>query len=155
MMPVAYRPIICFSRSASGKSCASGRLQPCYRFWRSYIYTLRRHAADSVPHFERSLWWPWYKIPCAYIWVPFQLRRSLVAFGIDLPVMSVHGAGAYDATASPAWNQTQHPIFYGYTRLGSAAYPLKTSQIPPQRLELQCLSAARSPRKTAYMTPIN
>jgi hypothetical protein len=55
-------------------------------------YTLRRHAADSVPHFERSLWWPWYKIPCAYIWVPFQLRRSLVAFGIDLPVLSVHGA---------------------------------------------------------------
>ena len=64
------------------------------------------------------------KTPCAYISMPFQLRRSLEAFGIDLPVMSVHGAGAYDATASPAWNQTQHPIFYGYTRLGSAAYPL-------------------------------
>ena len=54
----------------------------------------------------------------------FQLRRSLVAFGLDLPVMSVHGAGAYDATASSAWNQTQHPMIYGYTRLGSAAYPL-------------------------------
>ena len=67
---------------------------------------------------------PWHKTPCAYICVPFQLRRSLVAFGLDLPVMSVHGAGAYDATASFAWNQTQHPIFYGYTRLGSAAYPL-------------------------------
>ena len=40
---------------------------------------------------------PWYKVPCAFIWVPFQLRRSLVAFGIDLPITSVHGAGAYDA----------------------------------------------------------
>ena len=39
----------------------------------------------------------WYKVSCAYIWVPFQLRRSLVAFGIDLPITSVHGAGAYDA----------------------------------------------------------
>ena len=28
----------------------------------------------------------WYKVSCAYIWVPFQLRRSLVAFGIDLPI---------------------------------------------------------------------
>jgi hypothetical protein len=37
------------------------------------------------------------KTPCAYIWVPFQLRRSLVAFGLDLPVMSVHGSGAHDA----------------------------------------------------------
>jgi hypothetical protein len=36
-------------------------------------------------------------IPCAYIWVPFQLRRSLVAFALDLPIMSVHGAGAYGA----------------------------------------------------------
>ena len=88
-------------------------------------YTLRRHAADSVPHFERSLWWPWYKIPCAYIWVPFQLRRSLVAFGLDLPIMSVHGAGAYDATTSSAWKQTQHPPFHAaYVRLGSAAYSL-------------------------------
>ena len=26
------------------------------------------------------------KTPCAYIWMPFQLRRSLVAFGIDLPI---------------------------------------------------------------------
>jgi hypothetical protein len=55
----------------------------------------------------------------------FQLRRSLLAFGLDLPVMSVHGAGAYhDATASPAWNQTQQPTFYGCIRLGSAAYLL-------------------------------
>ena len=67
---------------------------------------------------------PWYKIPRAYIRVPFQLRRSLVAFGIDLPVMSVHGAGAYDATASPGCNQTQHHTFYIYARLGSAVYPL-------------------------------
>ena len=37
MTPVAYRPIICFSRTASCKSCASGRLQPCYRLWRSTI----------------------------------------------------------------------------------------------------------------------
>jgi len=87
-------------------------------------YTLRRHAADGVPHFARSLWGPWYKIPCAYIWMPFQLRRLLVSFGIDLPVVSVHGAGAYDATASPACNQTQHHTFYGYIRLGSAVYPL-------------------------------
>jgi hypothetical protein len=67
---------------------------------------------------------PGMKTPCAYIWMPFQLRRSLVAFGLDLPVMSFHGAGAYDATASSAWNQTQNPMIYGYTRLGSAAYPL-------------------------------
>ena len=67
---------------------------------------------------------PSMKTPCAYISMPFQLRRSLVAFGIDLPVMSVHGAGAYDATASPACNRTQHPTFYGCTCLGSAAYPL-------------------------------
>ena len=66
----------------------------------------------------------WYKVSCAYIWVPFQLRRSLLAFGIDLPVLSVHGAGAYDTSASPACNQTQHHTFYGCTRLGSAAYPL-------------------------------
>ena len=32
---------------------------------------------------------PGMKTPCAYIWMPFQLRRSLVAFGLDLPVMSV------------------------------------------------------------------
>jgi hypothetical protein len=67
---------------------------------------------------------PGMKTPCAYIWMPFQLRRSLVAFGIDLPVMSVHGAAAYDATASPACNRTQHHTFYGCICLGSAAYPL-------------------------------
>ena len=38
---------------------------------------------------------PGIKASCAYIWTPFQLRRLLVAFGLDLPVMSVHGAGAY------------------------------------------------------------
>ena len=37
MKPMAYRFIICLSRSAPCKSCASGRFQPCYRFWRSYI----------------------------------------------------------------------------------------------------------------------
>ncbi len=67
---------------------------------------------------------PGMKAPCAYILMPFQLRRSLIAFGIDLPVMSVHGAGAFDVTASPACNQTQHHTFYGCTCLGSAAYPL-------------------------------
>ena len=40
---------------------------------------------------------PGMKTPCAYIWMPFQLRRSLVAFALDLPIMSVHGAGVYDA----------------------------------------------------------
>jgi hypothetical protein len=84
-------------------------------------YTL---PADSVPHIARNLRRPLHTIPCAYIWVPFQLRRSLVALGLDLPVLSVHGAGAYDATASPACNQTQHHTFYGCSRLGSAAYPL-------------------------------
>jgi hypothetical protein len=64
------------------------------------------------------------KTPCAYIWVPFRLRRSLVAFGIDVPVMSVDGAGAYDATASPACNQTQHHTFNSCIRRDSAAYPL-------------------------------
>jgi hypothetical protein len=69
------------------------------------------------------------KTPCSYSWMPCQLRRSLVAFGIDLPVMSVHGmsvhgAGAYAATASPACSRTQHHTFYGCTCLGSAAYPL-------------------------------
>ncbi len=67
---------------------------------------------------------PSMKTQCAYILMPFQLHRLLVAFGIDLPVMSVHGAGAYDATASPACNRTQTPTFYGCTCLGSAAYPL-------------------------------
>ena len=67
---------------------------------------------------------PGMKTPCAYIWMPFQLRRSLVAFGLDLPVMSVHGAGAYHAKTSSACNRTQHPTFHGCARLGSAAYPL-------------------------------
>ena len=67
---------------------------------------------------------PGMKTPCAYIWMPFQLRRSLVSFGLDLPVMSVHGAGAYHAETSPACNRTQHTIFHGCDRLGSAAYPL-------------------------------
>ena len=58
--------------------------------------TLRRHAADGVPHIARNLRRPWHMTPCAYIWVPFQLRRSLVAFALDLPIMSVHGAGTYD-----------------------------------------------------------
>ena len=54
-------------------------------------YTLRRHAADGIPHKFRTKFVvaPGMKTPCAYIWVPFQLRRSLVAFGLDLPVMSV------------------------------------------------------------------
>jgi hypothetical protein len=67
-------------------------------------------------------------IPCAYIWVPFQLRRSLVAaFALDLPIMSVHGAGAHDvirAKTSPACNQTERHTIHGYVRLGSAVYPL-------------------------------
>jgi hypothetical protein len=67
---------------------------------------------------------PWHKTPCAYIWVPFQLRRLLVAIGLDLRVMRVHGAGAYDTTISPACNQTQHPRVHGCVRLGSAVYPL-------------------------------
>ena len=67
---------------------------------------------------------PGMKTPCAYIWMPFQLRRSLVAFGLDLPVMSVHGAGAYHAETSPACNRTQHTIFHGCDRLGSAACQL-------------------------------
>ena len=37
MTHVAYRPTIGFSRTASCKSCASGRSQPCYRLWRSTI----------------------------------------------------------------------------------------------------------------------
>ena len=37
MTPIAYRSILCFSRTAWCKSCASGRLQPCYRFWRRTI----------------------------------------------------------------------------------------------------------------------
>ncbi len=45
MTPVAYRPIICFSQTASCKSCASGRLQPCYRFWRSTI----RRGEGALP----------------------------------------------------------------------------------------------------------
>ena len=45
MTPVAYRPIICFSQTASLKSCASGRLQPCYRFWRSTI----RRGEGALP----------------------------------------------------------------------------------------------------------
>ena len=45
MMPVAYRPLICFSQTASCKSCASGRLQPCYRFWRSTI----RRGEGALP----------------------------------------------------------------------------------------------------------
>ena len=95
------------------------------------------------------------KASCAYIWMPFQLRRSLVAFGLDLPVMSVHGAGAYHAKTSPACNRTQHPTFHGCVHLGSAAYPLYTSQISPQRLKFPCLSVARSHRTAAYTTPIN
>ena len=45
MMHLAYRPIICFSQTASCKSCASGRLQPCYRFWRSTI----RRGEGALP----------------------------------------------------------------------------------------------------------
>ena len=37
MTPMAYRSIICFSRTATCKSCAFGRSQPCYRLWRSTI----------------------------------------------------------------------------------------------------------------------
>jgi hypothetical protein len=54
---------------------------------------------------------PWHKTPCAYIWVPFQLRRLLVAIGLDLPVMRVHGAGAYDTTISPACIRRSIPEF--------------------------------------------
>jgi len=54
---------------------------------------------------------PWHKTPCAYIWVPFQLRRLLVAIGLDLPVMRVHGAGAYDTTISPACIRRSIPVF--------------------------------------------
>ena len=67
---------------------------------------------------------PGIKASCAYIWTPFQLRRLLVAFGLDLPVMSVHGAGAYHAETSPACNRTQHPTLHGCDRFGCAAYPL-------------------------------
>ena len=44
MTPMAYRFIICFFRSAPCKSCASGRFQPCYRFWRSTI----RHGEGTL-----------------------------------------------------------------------------------------------------------
>ena len=45
MTPVAYRPIIRFSRTVSCKSCASDRSQPCYRFWRSTI----RRGEGALP----------------------------------------------------------------------------------------------------------
>ena len=33
IVPMAYRRSTCFSRTASCKLCASGRSQPCCRFW--------------------------------------------------------------------------------------------------------------------------
>ena len=59
-------------------------------------YGVTQRTAYRISH-GTCLRRPWHMIPCAYIWVPFQLRRSLVAFGLDLPIMSVHGAGVYDA----------------------------------------------------------
>ena len=97
MTHMAYRHIIRFSRTAWCKSCASGRSQPCYCFWRSIDIRdgVTQPTAYRISH-GTCLRRPWHMIPCAYIWVPFQLRRSLVAFALDLPIMSVHGAGAYD-----------------------------------------------------------
>jgi hypothetical protein len=99
-------------------------LSPLAKLQLRYVVTQR--TAYRISHGLGTYGGPGMKTSCAYIWMPFQLRRSLVAFGIDLPVMSVHGAGAYDAAASPACNRTQHPTFYGCTCLasGSAAYPL-------------------------------
>ena len=43
--------------------------------------TAYRISAYSVPHFARSLWWPWYKIPCTYMYLgafpAAQIARSL------------------------------------------------------------------------------
>ena len=97
-------------------------LSPLAKLQLRYVVTQR--TAYRISHGLGTYGGPGMKTPCAYIWMPFQLRRSLVAFGIDLPVMSVHGAAAYDATASPACNRTQHHTFYGCICLGSAADPL-------------------------------
>ena len=48
MTPAAYRPIICFSRTASCKSCASGRSQPFYRLWRSNIYATASRSGQRT-----------------------------------------------------------------------------------------------------------
>ena len=88
-------------------------------------YTLRRHAADGVPHFAPNLWWPQYEDTMRVYLDAFPAAQVARSLGLDLPIMSVHGAGAYDATTSSACKQTQHPPFHAAcVRLGSAAYPL-------------------------------
>ena len=62
MTPMAYRPIIYPSRTASCKSCASGRSQPCYCLWRSTIRrgegtlagSAKTHAASTQPMHSRD-----------------------------------------------------------------------------------------------------
>jgi hypothetical protein len=60
---VAYRHIICFNSSLELRSASHARLRlvapSLFIASGEATYTPRRHAADSLSHFSRSLWWPW------------------------------------------------------------------------------------------------